>query len=85
MASGALDALWTTLWVDGNAGPFTRRHNSAFVEPSEKRSDPPSLERLTAAGIPVVPKAEFEAAVYERRERRQLLRGFLESERRDWP
>src|SRR5689334_14786198 len=25
---GALDALWTTLWVDGNAGPFTRRHNS---------------------------------------------------------
>jgi hypothetical protein len=25
---GAVDALWTTLWVDGNAGPFTRRHNS---------------------------------------------------------
>lgn len=25
---GAVDALWTTLWVDGNAGPMTRRHNS---------------------------------------------------------
>ena len=25
---GAADALWTTLWVDGNAGPMTRRHSS---------------------------------------------------------
>jgi hypothetical protein len=24
----SVDALWTTLWVDGHAGPFTRRHNS---------------------------------------------------------
>ena len=64
---------------------FLETLRSAFVEPSDKRSDPPSLERLTAAGIPVVPEAEFEAAVHERRERRQLLRGFLDSERRDWP
>ena len=28
VAFGSLDALWTTLWVDGNAGPLTRRHNS---------------------------------------------------------
>ena len=58
---------------------------SAFVEPSKERADPPRLERLTAAGIPVVPAGEFEAAVRERQERRQLLRGFLDSERRDWP
>lgn len=58
---------------------------SAFVRPSDKQSDAPVLERLTVAGIPVVPLAEFEAAVRERRERRQLLRGFLDSERRDWP
>jgi len=58
---------------------------SAFVEPSDKQQDAPSLARLTAAGIPVLPRAEFEAAVHERRERRQLLRGFLDSERRDWP
>jgi Ion channel len=58
---------------------------SAYVEPSTKASDPPTLDRLTAAGIPVVPVREFEAAIAERQERRQLLRGFLDSERRDWP
>lgn len=58
---------------------------SAYVEPSKEQSDPPALERLTAAGIPVVGPAEFEAAVRERQKRRQLLRGFLDSERRDWP
>jgi len=58
---------------------------SAYVEPSKKCADPPALERLTAAGIPTVPAGEFDAAVRERQERRQLLRGFLDSERRDWP
>ena len=58
---------------------------SAFVKPSDKQSDAPALERLTAAGIPVVDADEFEAVVRERQERRQLLRGFLDSERRDWP
>lgn len=58
---------------------------SAFVEPSEQQSDAPVLARLTAAGIPVVAPGEFERAVHDRRERRQLLRGFLDSERRDWP
>ena len=58
---------------------------SAFVQPSEKQADPPRLDRLTAAGIPVVPSDEFQRAVRERQERRQLLRGFLDSERRDWP
>jgi hypothetical protein len=58
---------------------------SAYVEPSTEQSDPPALERLTAAGIPVVAPGDFAAAVRERQERRQLLRGFLESERRDWP
>jgi hypothetical protein len=58
---------------------------SAFVEPSKERSNPPDLARLTAAGIPVVSAGEFAAAVRERQERRQLLRGFLDSERRDWP
>jgi hypothetical protein len=58
---------------------------SAYVEPSEKQADAPRLDRLTPAGIPVVASGEFERAVRERQERRQLLRGFLESERRDWP
>jgi len=64
---------------------FLRTLRSAYVEPSTKQSDAPALERLTAAGIPVVPAGEFDAAVRERQERRQLLRGFLDSERRDWP
>ena len=64
---------------------FLATLRSAYVEPSDKRADPPALERLTAAGIPVVSASEFEVALRERRERRQLLRGFLESERREWP
>jgi hypothetical protein len=59
--------------------------HSAYVEPSEKQADAPRLDRLTPAGIPVVPSGEFGRAVSERQERRQLLRGFLDSERRDWP
>ncbi len=58
---------------------------AAYVTPSKNRADPPKLECLTAAGIPVVSPVEFEAAVRERQERRQLLRGFLDSERREWP
>ena len=58
---------------------------TAYVQPSKKHADPPALERLTAVGIPVVPAGEFAEAVRERQERRQLLRGFLESERREWP
>jgi hypothetical protein len=59
--------------------------HSAYVEPSEKRTPAPKLQPLTEAGIPVVPAQELDRIVAERAERRRLLRGFLESERREWP
>lgn len=64
---------------------FLETLRSAFVEPSDKPTPPPSLEKFESAGIPVVPMAEFEHAIAERLDRRSLLRGFLDGERRDWP
>lgn len=57
----------------------------AFVEPSNQGTPAPSLGKLSAAGIPTVSIEEFSSHVEQRRTRRQLLRGFLDSERRDWP
>ena len=58
---------------------------SAFVSPSEKSTPAPKLAHLEREGIPVVSDGEFSVAVVERDDRRRLLRGFLDSERRDWP
>jgi hypothetical protein len=58
---------------------------SAYVTPSEKETPPPSLVKLTAAGIPTVSQDALMEAIADREERRDLLRGFLDSERRDWP
>ena len=58
---------------------------SAYVEPSEKETPAPSLVKLATGGIPTAPAADFERAMADRQERRGLLRGFLDSERRDWP
>lgn len=58
---------------------------TAFVEPADETGRPPQLGRLRAHGIPVVDDEEFLRVVEERRERRRLLCGFLESERRSWP
>lgn len=58
---------------------------TAYVAPSQKETPAPSLVKLGTVGIPVVSHDEFARSAAERRERRQLLRGFLDSERRDWP
>jgi Ion channel len=58
---------------------------SAYVTPSQKPTPAPDLSGLTTAGVPLVSEQEFMKAVAERQDRRKLLRGFLESERRDWP
>lgn len=64
---------------------FLETLRTAFVEQSDQPTPAPRLETLANAGIPVVTKEEFEQAIAERAERRDLLRGFLDSERRDWP
>lgn len=64
---------------------FLETLRSAFVSASKEPTPPPKLGSLTAAGIPVVPSDEFASAIREREARRRLLRGFLDSERRDWP
>ena len=64
---------------------FLQTLRTAFVEPSDQPTPPPSLSEIASAGIPVVPTADFDQAIAERAERRDLLRGFLDSERRDWP
>ena len=53
--------------------------------PSQCETPPPRLERLRDEGIPVVDGEKFAKAIAGRETRRRLLRGFLESERRDWP
>jgi hypothetical protein len=58
---------------------------SAFVTPSDKPTPAPKLAHLERGGIPVVSDGEFATAVVERDDRRTLLRGFLDSERREWP
>jgi len=58
---------------------------SAYVTPSEKETPGPSVVKLAAAGIPTVSQDDLTAALTQREERRDLLRGFLDSERRDWP
>jgi hypothetical protein len=57
----------------------------AYVKPSHEETPAPPLVKLAAAGIPVVSSEDFSKAVAERHDRRQLLHGFLDSERRDWP
>jgi hypothetical protein len=57
----------------------------AYVEPSPVETPAPRLVKLAAAGVPIVSNDDFSKAVAERHERRQLLHGFLDSERRDWP
>lgn len=64
---------------------FLSTLHSAFVEPSSNPTPTPTLVQLEDAGIPVVSDGEFAVAVVERDQRRRLLRGFLDSERRDWP
>lgn len=64
---------------------FLETLRSAYVEPSDKDTPAPSLVKLGAAGIPVVDREEYASAVADRDQRRRLLRGFLDSEERDWP
>lgn len=64
---------------------FLSTLRSAFVSPSENPTPAPKLSHLEREGIPVVSDGEFAIAVVERDDRRRLLRGFLDSERRDWP
>jgi hypothetical protein len=64
---------------------FLSTLRSAFVSPSEKPTPAPKLAHLEREGIPVVSDGEFSVAVVERDQRRRLLRGFLDSERREWP
>jgi hypothetical protein len=64
---------------------FLETLRSAFVEPSKKSTPAPTLANLASAGIPVVSANEFAEAIHRRAKRRDLLRGFLDSERRDWP
>lgn len=64
---------------------FLQTLRSAYVKPSAKEAPAPSLVKLSAAGIPVMSNAEYSKAVAERDERRRLLRGFLDSEQREWP
>jgi hypothetical protein len=64
---------------------FLETLHSAYVEPSTKETPAPNLVKLSATGIPIVPREEFSNAVSARSERRQLLRGFLDSEQRPWP
>ena len=68
-----------------NVEEFLDTLRTAFVEPSHKPTPPPNLATFASAGIPIVPTNEFEEAIAKRAERRDLLRGFLDSERRDWP
>lgn len=64
---------------------FLSTLRTAFVSPSEKPTPPPKLAHLERDGIPIVSDGEFAVAIVERDDRRKLLRGFLDSERRDWP
>jgi hypothetical protein len=64
---------------------FLETLRSAYVEPSDEPAPTPKLEPLAKAGIPVVAATELDRIVAERDERRRLLNGFLDSERRDWP
>jgi hypothetical protein len=64
---------------------FLETLRTAYVTPSEQPTPPPNLTKLGEAGIPVVSPDDLKAALAEREERRDLLRGFLDSERRDWP
>lgn len=58
---------------------------SAYVAPSNNDTPGPSVLKLAAAGIPMVSQGDLKEAFAERKERRDLLRGFLDSERRQWP
>jgi Ion channel len=64
---------------------FLDNLRSAFVEPSDEPPPGPRLDQLRTAGIPMVADQEFEKVIKERIDRRRLLRGFLDSERREWP
>lgn len=64
---------------------FLETLKNAYIEPADADMPHPELSRLRAAGIPLVPDEEFERKMAERDDRRSLLCGFLESERRPWP
>lgn len=49
----ALDALWTTLWVDGHAGPLTRRYGE-WIDRLLSRVFPRGNRRLLSLVGPVV-------------------------------
>jgi hypothetical protein len=49
----ALDALWTTLWVDGHSGPFTRRYAS-IIRRGLFRAMPRDNHKLLSLTGPVV-------------------------------
>lgn len=57
----------------------------AHVSRSEHVPPLPSLDPLRDAGIPTVTDEEFAAAMQARRERRQVLLGSVQAERRPWP
>lgn len=71
------DLLWTTLWVDGGAGPLSARLSTW---PS-----PPDLGELRAAVIPALPHSEFERNLENLDERRRKLLSVVEADAWNWP
>lgn len=68
-----------------SVGEFLRTIRNVYVSRARDTPPAPRLDRLRAAGIPLVSDAEFAAALGDRAEQRRLLLAFVESERRDYP
>ena len=67
------------------ASVYLNTLKTAYIAPTKLVAPPPDLERLRQAGIPLVGDDEIEQALRINEERRRLLKGFLDSEHRDWP
>ncbi len=66
--------------LNEGVGLFLDTVRSAIAEGSRRPLDPPSLEALRRAGIPVVTDEAFAAALEQQRDRRCLLAGLLEDD-----
>lgn len=58
---------------------------SAYISPTRVTPPPPDLDCLRRSGIPTVSDDDLLPVLRQHDERRRSLRGFLESEHRDWP
>ncbi|WP_135305171.1 potassium channel family protein [Haloarcula amylovorans] len=58
---------------------------NTFASPSDTQPPAPDLDVLQEAGIPTVPKEEFDDMLEELDERRRTMHGIVQKDARQWP